>query len=131
MLPCLMLGCVERAILIRTHPPGARVFLDGVERGQTPEEGSLRLSFDFYGTREVMLRKSGYESVAMLVEIPPPLYEQFPLDFVSENLLPWTIEDNHVVDVDLTPILGRFTKARFEDARRRLIEARAQLDAEP
>ena len=29
-------GCVERTITVRSDPPGALVYLDDVERGETP-----------------------------------------------------------------------------------------------
>ena len=45
-------GCVERALVIRSEPAGARVFIDGIDSGTTP----IRVPFDFYGTRDVLVR---------------------------------------------------------------------------
>ncbi|HIA28532.1 MAG TPA: PEGA domain-containing protein, partial [Planctomycetes bacterium] len=45
-------GCVERMMQIRSEPTGAQVFLDGRHIGATP----VTVAFDFYGTREVMVR---------------------------------------------------------------------------
>ncbi len=75
-------GCVERALLIRSEPAGARVFVDGASLGETP----LRMPFDFYGTREVMVRweptelgETSYAPVTEQVELNAPWYQYFPI----------------------------------------------------
>jgi hypothetical protein len=87
-------GCVVREMFIRSEPPGARVFIDAEEKGVTP----YAVRFTFYGEREVVLRKEGYLSAKRVVSTPTPWYEYFPLDFVSEILLPIPIKDRHVFD---------------------------------
>ena len=93
-------GCVERTITVRSEPPGARVYLDDVERGETP----CTFSFDFYGQRELLLRKDGYEPAREVIEVKPPLYSAFPLDFFFDLVWPFTIEENHTYDVVLQPL---------------------------
>jgi hypothetical protein len=98
---CLQ-ACVERRIDIASTPSDAEVYLDGVYVGNTP----ISIPFDFYGTREVHLRKrhprtdgqSAKESYLVyhtFLEINPPIYELFPLDFFTENLIPYPWKDIH------------------------------------
>jgi len=47
------LGCVERKMTVTSNPPGARVYLDDQEMGQTP----VTFRFDFYGHRTFTLKK--------------------------------------------------------------------------
>lgn len=93
-------GCVERWLMLRSDPPGARAFVDGTEVGTTP----VRVSFDHYGTREVYLRAEDHGSLAENVEIAAPWYQYFPFDLVAEYLWPFTIADEHELDFALPPL---------------------------
>lgn len=124
VLTLLAAGCVKRFIEVRSDPPGARVFLDGLEVGRTEEDRPCRIPFEFYGTREILLRKEGYHSLATLQEIRPPLYERFPLDLFTEHLIPWTIRDVHRVEVQLEPIPEAFFEERMEEVRARAAAAK-------
>ena len=97
---CTLTGCVERWLLIRSDPPGARVFLDGQALGVTP----ARVSFDHYGTREVYLRHEGYGSLAEDVHVHAPWYQWFPMDLLAEYLWPGTIVDERELDFALPPL---------------------------
>jgi hypothetical protein len=99
-LAALSAGCVERILLVRSDPPAAEVFVDGEELGETP----LEHRFGAYGTFEVVLRRSGFYSKRVACAVEPPWYEVFPLDFVSEILVPWPIRDLHEVDAVLEPL---------------------------
>jgi hypothetical protein len=89
-------GCVDRSLTIRTDPVGARVFIDGVDVGESP----VTLPFSHYGTRAVLVRmeeddQRGERSLApqhRLVHLSPPWYQRFPIDIVSDLLWPGTIE---------------------------------------
>jgi len=83
-------GCVKKSFGVRTEPPGATVYLDGLELGKTPID---YVPFDFYGTREIVLHKPGYLSERRIVEIEQPWYSYFPVDIVSELVIPWDIPD--------------------------------------
>lgn len=105
-LPLLSLvGCVERALLVRSEPSGARIFLDGKDVGSTP----ARIPFDFYGTRELMIRHEptergngpAYASHTQLVKLSAPWYQWFPIDLFAEFVYPGTLVDEHVVEVTL------------------------------
>jgi len=93
-------GCVKKSIGVRSDPPGAAVFIDGLDVGVTPVE---RVPFDFYGTREIMVVKSGHIVERRLVEIDQPWFTYFPADIVSELLLPWNIQDRHHFYFKLEP----------------------------
>ncbi len=84
-------GCIKRTISVRSDPPGALVYLDGLEVGKTPVDG---VRFNFYGTREFALYRDGYLVERRTVEIDTPWYSYFPLDIFTELLNPWQIDDH-------------------------------------
>jgi len=92
-------GCVQRRMTIRSNPPGALVYVDDYQIGTTP----VSHDFVYYGTRKVRLVKDGYETLTVRQPFPVPWYEIFPLDFVSENLIPWEIRDERVVELAMQP----------------------------
>ena len=47
--------------------------------------------------------KDGYETLTVRQPFPVPWYEIFPLDFVTENIIPWEIRDERVVDLQMQP----------------------------
>ena len=119
LLLALLPGCVERALMIRSDPPGAKVFVDGTEVGTTPAE----IPFDHYGTREVMVRMEGAERgeqalapETRLVKVSAPWYQWFPLDLASEFLWPGTIHDEHVIEFTLEPHDVETLRARFAES---------------
>lgn len=106
MLCCLALAmalsqtaCVQRRLTIRSNPPGALVYIDDYEIGMTPAS----IPFTYYGTRKIRIAKDGYETVVAYERFWPPWYEIFPLDFISENLVPFEVRDERVVDFQLAP----------------------------
>ena len=110
-------GCVQRRMTIRTNPPGALVYVDDYQIGTTP----VSHDFVYYGTRKIRIVKDGYETLTVRQPIPAPWYEYFPLDFVTENLVPWEIRDERVVDLAMQPAAAvppEFIVSRAEQARR-------------
>ena len=109
-------GCVQRRMTIRSNPPGALVYVDDYQLGTAP----VSQDFVYYGTRKIRLVKDGYETLTVRQPFPLPWYQIFPLDFVSENLVPWGIRDERVVDLALVPaastppesVVGRAEQAR-------------------
>jgi len=91
-------GCVQRRMTIRSNPPGALVYVDDYQIGTTP----VSTDFIYYGTRKIRLVKDGYETLTVRQPFPVPWYEIFPLDFVTENLWPWEIRDERIVDLAMT-----------------------------
>ena len=91
-------GCVERRMLIRSEPAGAPVWLDTVPIGETP----LEHSFAHYGARLVRVGpirdengKIRYMEQERVVDIEPPWYEKFPIDFFFEVIYPKRLVDEH------------------------------------
>lgn len=110
-------GCVQRRMTIRSNPPGALVYVDDYQLGSTP----VSTDFVYYGTRKIRLVKDGYETLTVRQPFPLPWYQVFPLDFVTENLWPWEIRDERVVDLAMMPaaaiapeeVVGRAEVARL------------------
>ena len=92
-------GCVRRRLFINSNPLGALVYVDNEQIGTTP----CAVDFTYYGTREIRLVKPGFETLKVNQPIPPPWYEYPPLDFVSDNLLPYEIRDNRSVSFNMMP----------------------------
>lgn len=82
-------GCVERRFIITSNPPGATVYREGMQLGVTPVDDP----FVYYGTREYKVVLDGFEPLTVKQPAPPPWYEIPPLDFLTENLWPFTIRD--------------------------------------
>lgn len=112
----LCAGCVQRRMTIRSNPPGALVYVDDYQLGTTP----VSHDFVYYGTRKIRLVKDGYETLTVRQPFPLPWYQYFPLDFVTENLLPWEVRDERVVDLAMQPAAAtppESVVARAEQAR--------------
>ena len=93
-------GCVERTLKISSQPPGARVFVNDEEIGVTP----LKFSFTWYGDYDVILRKTGYQTLKTHHRVAAPWFQWAPLDFFFEILWPTTLRDEHEMpEVALQP----------------------------
>lgn len=92
-------GCVHRRMTIRSNPPGAQVFIDKTEVGQTP----VSTEFQYYGTREIQLVKDGYETLTVKQTLYPPWYEFPVLEFFSENLSLHEHRDDHLINLQMVP----------------------------
>lgn len=97
-LALLTPGCrAERTLAVTSQPDGARVLLDDKIIGATPK----RHEFHHYGVRRVCVSKDGYRTTTELVELSPPWYGRFPIDIVSEVLLPMGWKDRRHVKIEL------------------------------
>jgi len=92
-------SCVERRYVVYTDPPGAMVLRDGQTLGATPVDDH----FVYYGKYKFTIFADGYETLQVQQNIEPPWYEYVGLDFISENLIPWTIRDRRVFQYHLEP----------------------------
>ena len=91
-------GCqVDRQLRITSEPEGAEVRLDGEPLGRTP----LQLPFVHYGTQRFTFYLDGFVTDSRVVEIAPPWYLRFPMDIVTEILLPFGWRDHHRVHATL------------------------------
>ena len=93
----ILCSCVERKLHIKSKPDKAVVFLDGKKVGETPCE----VPFTFYGVRDISLEKEGYKPISKKVDLSIPAYEYFPLDFISDVVIPVNIKDTHTVSFEL------------------------------
>ena len=110
LLP-LLTGCVERKLLIRSDPEGAVVLLDEDRIGETPVE----VPFVYYGTRRIAVSKKGHRPVFRTIELHPPWYQYFPLDFFFEVIFPFTMTDTQLVDLELRPhVPGSLTEEEVD-----------------
>ncbi len=99
MILTVACGCVQRRMTIRSNPPGALVYVDDYEIGNTP----VSTDFVYYGTRKIRLVKDGYETLTVRQPFPVPWYQIFPLDFVTENIWPGEIRDERHVSLTMVP----------------------------
>jgi len=102
----LFTGCVTRTITIKTNPSNALVYVDDKLVGESPVE----IPFTYYGTRKITIEKKDAdgrllcERKIVFEKIKTPVYEVFPLDFFSEIVWPFDIQDSHVLNYDLVEV---------------------------
>jgi hypothetical protein len=86
----LLAGCVERRFVVTTDPAFATVFESGRGSiGASPADDN----YVYYGKYHFTIIKDGFQTLQVDQNIPPPWYEYPGLDFITENLIPWTIRD--------------------------------------
>ena len=115
-------GCVERLVAVRTEPPGAAVYLDDEKVGETPCE----VEYVWYGERELVVELRGHRSVRETLPLRPPWWQFFPLDFITDVLVPFTITDR--VEVEYTLQRERATEEEVDPILKRAAELRERLD---
>jgi hypothetical protein len=108
----LLTGCVEQRYVVTTDPPGAAVLRNGHLLGQSPVDDH----FVYYGTYHFTMILDGYETLQVDQNIPAPWYEYFPLDFFSENVIPWKIRDVRRFHYKLEPRRIVNTKELLDEA---------------
>jgi PEGA domain len=101
LLACsLLTGCVERRFVIESVPPGAQVLRNGKPVGFTPCDDS----FVYYGKYHFSLIKDGYETAQVIQAVPTPWWQIPPLDFITENVLPWKFRDIRRFNYQMQPL---------------------------
>ena len=107
VLTCASLtGCVERRFVIEATsaaegtPLSAQVLRNGQSVGFTPVDDS----FVYYGKYRFTLIKDGYQTLEVLQPVPPPWWEIPPLDFISENLVPFKLRDIRRFSYPMQPL---------------------------
>ena len=75
-------GCVQRQLTVKSNPPGALLYLNGVEVGRTP----VTRDFVWYGAYQVELREPGYQTLKTRGNVNPPWWQWVPIDFFAEFL---------------------------------------------
>jgi len=57
----------------------------------------------YYGTREVTLIKDGFETQTYPAVLKTPWYQWIPLDFFSDNLMPYQVTNRHRFTYQMQP----------------------------
>ena len=80
----LLSGCgrVQRTVTINSNPPGALVYLNDQEVGRTP----LTRDFVWYGTYDLAVRKTGYQTKKAGMKVIAPWWQWPPIDLLVEVL---------------------------------------------
>ena len=92
-------GCVERQLTITTTPPGARVWLNDEDIGESP----VTASFQWYGDYNVRIEKPGYQTLQTHRLLEGPWYDGFPFDFLAQIVNPKRIVDSYEWSFELQP----------------------------
>jgi hypothetical protein len=88
------------------------VYVDDQPIGQTP----VSTGFTYYGTRKIQLVKDNFETLTVKQTFNPPWYELPVVEFISENLWPWELRDERVVDFQMIPQVIVPTERLLENA---------------
>ncbi len=73
-------GCIRRTATITSDPPGAKVWVNGVYRGQTPVE----IPYEWNWFYDIRLEKAGYEPYNIRERFYAAPQHIMPLDAVTE-----------------------------------------------
>ena len=93
------LACrAQRELVITSEPPGAEIRLDGK---LLPQKTPAHVPFKDYGVRRISLYREGYMRYSEAVDVRAPWYALFPIDLLSEILLPIGWHDRHKLRVKL------------------------------
>ena len=107
------------------------VYLDDEPIGETP----VTTTFTYYGTRKITLEKTDvegrllYERKIVYEKIKPPLYQIFPLDFISELVIPIELKDEHYLTYQLEPLKPLPKEKKQEEVIKNAKELRERLRA--
>ena len=96
---CLIGGCVERELTVKTEPTGGVVFLNDEEIGVAP----VTTSFLWYGDYRVRVVKSGYETLITHKKLKRPLDDYPVFDFLAEAVWPFRIRHQYEWNFELEP----------------------------
>ncbi len=94
-------GCVERRFVITTDPPGA-IVID--EKSMAMGAAPVDRQWIYNGTYEFKLIKDGFETQIVREKVSPRWYEYFWIDFIAENVVPWTIRDIRRFHYQMQPL---------------------------
>ena len=118
-------GCVERKLLIRSDPPGARVYLNS--EPALEEAAPVELPFEFYGDYAVRLTLPGHKDLEAVAPVDPPWWSWPPFDFITEVLWPGTIEDHREFAFKMEPMPPERTFEESEAHNREMVERAEEL----
>jgi hypothetical protein len=99
-----------RILVVDSTPPEALVRLDEEIIGVTP----LQFPFEHYGNRRLSLYLDGYDTWSEPIELKTPWYSRFPLDLVTEVLLPINPETRPTFHIQLSRMTDEVTMPDIE-----------------
>ena len=98
LLPTLVACRTTRTLRVTTEPQGALVRLDEDVIGRSP----LEHEFVHGGQRRLSLYLPGYRTWSRRIDLQMPWYSRFPMDLVTELIVPLGLDHEFDVDVRLT-----------------------------
>jgi hypothetical protein len=93
-------GCLERDITVTSEPPGAIVYLNGVDIGRTP----VTTPFKWHGDYDVVLELPGYRTLHTHANINVPPQEVVPVDLFAD-LSPHRYEDHRYLHYEMEELV--------------------------
>ncbi len=119
-------GCngVRRRLVVHTDPPGATVWINDQEVGQTPISKNIVYS----GTYKIRLAMEGKKTKTVMYTVRTPWYLWPGVDFISENLVPGELRDYQVCNETMEPDLVAAPEELFENAAQMRAEAHQSAD---
>jgi hypothetical protein len=94
----LLTGCIRKMATITSDPPCAKVWINGVYRGETPVE--IPYNWNWY--YDIKLEKEGFDPYCIRERFYAPPQHWVPVDFVTE-LAPVRSEEAQWRHYSLTP----------------------------
>ena len=92
----------DRILRIESDPPGATVRLDDRVIGVTP----IDVEFQHYGQRRLALYRTGYRTYAEPLQLNAPWFARWPVDMLTEVILPLGLDDVRTLRIDLVEDAG-------------------------
>jgi len=112
-------GCVERRMVIITEPyPAAANAIVYDEKNQPIGATPCDKTFTYYGKYRFRIAKDGFETLDVEQRVRAPWYELPGLDFIAENLIPWTIRDVRYFRYTMQPAQVRPPEEVLQEAQR-------------
>jgi hypothetical protein len=112
----------KHSLMIESDPPGALVRLDERVLGRTP----LEAPFKHCGRRRITLYLPGYMPYSETLYLKQPWYATFPIDLITEILIPLGLQDRHEFSCTLQPDETDAQQEQFGALLRRAQSLRAQ-----
>src|SRR5262245_12761989 len=121
--------CVERRFVITSHIPGTPPDMDAGAVVYDEKDMPLSMSpadkqFTYYGKYRFRVVRDGFQTTIIEENVKAPWWAYPPLDFVSENLIPFVIRDVRRIHCELQPIQLMPAEAVREEGERRRSEGK-------
>jgi hypothetical protein len=95
-------GCIERTLTIESTPSRAVAYVDHKRVGTTP----VSVRFTDYGDHDIQLMLKGYDPYHGKLTLQQPGWAVFPIDVITEAILPLKFRDTRELTITLTKPLA-------------------------